>query len=516
MANKTILMSRIRQILRLYTQGTSKKKISELTASSRNTVKKYIQKFHKERLTFEQVNAMSDHDLEQLFGYVAPVIKDDRFEELQALLPGMEKQLKRKGMTILLLFEQYKKEHPQGYGITQFYKYFRYFLKRVQPVMHLEHKAGDKLYIDFAGDKLSILDVDGGEIREVEVFVAVLGCSQLTYVEAVYSQKKEDLVRACENALHYYGGVPAAIVPDNLRSAVSKSSRYEPVINETFADFAEHYSTVVLPARAYRPKDKALVEGMVKIIYRSIYTLVNREVYTSLAALNIAIKEALELLNNAPFKGRDYSRRSQFDEIEKEALAELPTYRYEFKQGVMVTVMKNGYVCLGVDKHYYSVPFRFIGKKVKLLYTSTRVEIFYRYERIATHTRHYRKYHYTTLNEHLASSHRYLSDWTPEKFIEQAGAIHEQVSTYIIKVIESKQHPEQAYKSCTGILSLVRKVGAARLINACRRAHSYGVYNYPIILQILEKNLDHLSGEEQEQGLLMPHHYNIRGADYYE
>jgi hypothetical protein len=278
MANKTILMSRIRQILRLYTQGTSKKKISELTASSRNTVKKYIQKFHKERLTFEQVNAMSDHDLEQLFGYVAPVIKDNRFEELQVILPGMEKQLKRKGMTILLLFEQYKKEHPQGYGITQFYKYFRYFLKRVQPVMHLENIGGDKLYIDFAGDRLSILDVDSGEIREVEVFVAVLGCSQLTYVEAVYSQKKEDLVRACENALHYYGGVPAAIVPDNLLSAVSKSSRYEPVINETFADFAEHYSTVVLPARAYRPKDKALVEGMVKIIYRSIYTLVNHEV----------------------------------------------------------------------------------------------------------------------------------------------------------------------------------------------------------------------------------------------
>jgi hypothetical protein len=255
---------------------------------------------------------------------------------------------------------------------------------------------------------------------------------------------------------------------------------------------------------------------MVKIIYRSIYTLINREVYTSLAALNTAIREALELLNHAPFKGRDYSRRSQFDEIEKEALTELPTYRYEFKQGVMVTVMKNGHVCLGVDKHYYSVPFRFIGKKVKLLYTSTRVEIFYRYERIAIHTRHYRKYHYTTLNEHLASSHRYLSDWTPEKFMEQAGAIHEQVSTYIIKVIESKQHPEQAYKSCTGILSLVRKVGAARLINACRRAHSYGVYNYPIILQILEKNLDHLSEEEQGQCPLMPHHYNIRGADYYE
>ncbi len=177
--------------------------------------------------------------------------------------------------------------------------------------------------------------------------------------------------------------------------------------------------------------------------------------------------------------------------------------------------MKNGHVCLGVDKHYYSVPFRFIGKKVKILYTSTRVEIYYRYERIATHSRHMRKYHYTTLNEHLASSHRYLSEWTPEKFLEQARAVHEDVAVYVSKVIESKQHPEQAYKSCSGILRLVRKVGATRLINACRRANSYGVYNYPIIQQILEKNLDHLS-EEEQQSLAMPQHYNIRGAEYYE
>jgi transposase len=386
----------------------------------------------------------------------------------------------------------------------------------VQPVMHLEHKAGDKLYVDFAGEKLSILDGDSGEIREVEVFVAVLGCSQLTYVEAVYSQKKEDLIRACEHALHFYGGVPQAIVPDNLRSAVSKSSRYEPQINETFADFAEHYATVVLPARAYRPKDKALVEGMVKIIYRSVYTLVNKEVYTTLTALNTAIREAVEVLNNAPFKARDYGRRSQFEEIERETLKPLPSYPYEFKQQVIVTVMKNGHACLHVDKHYYSVPYRFIGKKVKILYTSTRVEIYHRYERIATHNRHFRKYHYTTLNEHLASSHRYLSDWTPEKFLEQAKAIHEDVATYLTLVIENKQHPEQAYKSCSGILSLVRKVGAARLTNACRRAQSYGVYNYPIIVQILEKNLDQQSEDEQHQSVAMPQHHNIRGADYYE
>jgi transposase len=519
MANKTILMSRIRQILRLYTQGQSNKKISELTCSSRNTVKKYIHKFIHEHLTYDLISAMSDHELDQLFGYTEPAVKDARFEQLQSLLPDMEKQMKRKGMTITLIWEQYRSLHPKGYAITQFYKYYRHFTKRAQPVMHIEHKAGDKMYIDFTGEKLSITDKDSGEVIEVEVFVAILGCSQLTYVEAVMSQRKEDLIKACENALHYFGGVPAAIVPDNLKSAVIKSSKYEPVINETFADFAEHYATVVLPARAYRPKDKALVEGMVKIVYRGIYTAINTPLpYTSLEELNTAVSRALEVLNNTPFKGRDYSRRQQFEEIERPALQVLPVYRYEFKQQVIVTVMKNGHACLGIDKHYYSVPYRYIGKKVKLLYTSARVEIYFHYERIAIHARQMRKYHYTTLNEHLASAHQYVSDWTPEKFMEQARAIHEDVAQYITMVMEHKQHPEQAYKSCSGILSMLRKVGSERLAGACRRAHSYGVYNYLIILQILEKNLDKLDSDEpeEEQSLTMPQHYNIRGNEYYQ
>lgn len=514
MANKTILMSRIRQIFRFYAQGRSKKQISLLTGCSRNTVKKYLQRFVEKRLTYTEIDAMSDHDLEQLFCPAEPVAKEERFEQLQRLLPDMEKQMKRKGMTIGLLWEQYHRQYPEGYAITQFYKYYSNYIKRSKPVMHLEHKAGDKVFIDFAGEKLSLVDTDSGELQEVEVFVAILGCSQLTYVAAVYSQRKEDLVRACENALHYFGGVPAAIVPDNLKSAVTKSSRYEPTINETFADFAEHYGTVVLPARAYRPKDKALVEGAVKIIYRSIYTTLGDQPYSTLEALNAAIQQALEVHNTTLFKGRDYSRRQQFDEIEKNALQPLPVYPYEFKQQAIVTVMKNGHVCLGADKHYYSVPYRYIGKRVKMLYTATRVEIYARYERIATHTRHGRKYHYTTNLEHLASAHRFLSDWTPEKFIEDARAIDEAVADYIIMIIEHKQHPEQAYKSCSGILSLARKVGYSRLINACKRASEYSIYNYPIVVQILDKNLDRM--EEETKETYMPQHDNIRGSNYYE
>jgi transposase len=518
MANKTILMIKIRQVFRFYAQGKSKREISVLTATSRNTVKKYIAKFLQLKLTSDSLALMTDLQISELFEPVEVPRADARFEKLQQLLPDVEKQLKRKGATLTMIWRQYKQQHPDGYAHTQFYRYYRQYANRVKPAMHIEHKAGDKMYIDFAGEKLAITDKQSGEVLEVEVFAAILGCSQLTYVEAVYSQRREDLIRACENALYYFGGVPAAIVPDNLKSAVTKSSRYEPSINETFADFAEHYSTAVLPARAYRPKDKALVEGVVKIMYRSIYSQVRKRVYFSLQELNEAIIAALDCHNNGPFRGTSYSRRQQFEEVERASLQPLPQYRYEFKQQAVVTVMKNGHICLAVDKHYYSVPYRFIGKKVKMLYTSDHVEVFYRYERIAIHPRHGKKHSYTTQDEHLASAHRYVSEWTPEKFIEEGRAIHEDIAAYLQHVIEDKQHPEQAYKSCSGILSLARKVGKERLINACRRAGTFGIYNYPIILEILKNNLDYLTEEEEQQTQLpfMPEHHNIRGSDYYK
>lgn len=515
MANKTINMSKVRQILKHFTQGQSKKQISLMTGASRNTVKKYLKKFAREQLTFESVNAMTDYELNVLFGAVEEIRPDNRYADLIKLLPEVEKQMKRKGMTLQKAWEQYRIQYPDGYQITAFYNHYRRYMRSSNPVMHMEHKAGDKMFIDYAGDKLHIVDKDTGEIREVELFAAILGCSQLTYAEALYSQKKEDLVKGTENAIHYFGGVPAAIVPDNLRSAVTKSSKYEPVINETFADFAEHYGTTVIPARTYRPKDKSLVEGIIKIIYVRMYAVLKSRTYYSLEELNKDIAIELEKLNQAHFKGRDYSRRQQFEEVEKAALQPLPAYRYELKQQAMATVMKNGHVCLGNDKHYYSVPYRFIGRKVKILYSSAQVEVFYHYERIALHNRDQRKYQYTTIQEHLASSHRFVSDWTPEKFIDQGKAIHQQVAEYLAKVLETKMHPEQAYKSCSGILNLARKVGNQRLVNACKRAMLFGVYNYPIILQILEKNLDHFS-EEESTKQPMPQHSNIRGSEYYQ
>jgi transposase len=516
MANNPISMIKIRQILRLHSQGRSKVQIAAQTGISRNTLKKYLKEFDQSKLTFDEISQLSDKDLEGLF--IKPEDKplNDKLQQLFSLFPTIDKALKKKGVTRQSLWEEYKRSCPDGVGRSQFNYYFSQWKDQVNPTMHMEHKAGDKLYVDFAGEKLSIIDKNTGEVQQVEVFVAILGASQLTYVEAVLTQQKEDFVAACEGALHYCGGVPAAIVPDNLKSAVTKSSKYEPTINDTFADFAEHYGTTILPARAYKPRDKALVENAVRISYTRIYARIRGNNYYSLEELNAAIRTVLEDHNNTLLKGRNYTRRQQYEEIERSALMPLPPLRYELKQQHFGTVGKHGHVGLSTDKHYYSVPYRFIGKKVKLLYSRHSVEIYYNYERIALHKRTKSAYHYTTDKDHLASTHRFVSDWTPERFISWAEAIHEDVRLYILKILDRKQHPEQAYKSCVGILSFAKKVGNERLVKACQRALGYGLYNYKTIQNILDKGLDKHDEPTESDQLQMPLHDNIRGENYYQ
>lgn len=515
MANTTLSMSKIRQLLRLHAQGRSKLQIAEQTGISRNTLKKYLKEYISSGLNFTEINELSDKDLESLF--VKPEDKpiNDKLRTLFNLFPSLDKELKRKGVTRSLLWEEYRLKHPDGLGLSQFKHYFAQWKSQINPTMRMEHKAGDKLYVDFAGQKLSIVDKQTGEIQEVEIFVAILGASQLTYVEAVMSQQKEDFIGACESALLFYGGVPSAIVPDNLKSAVTKSSKYEPTLNDSFADFAQHYGTIILPARAYKPRDKALVENAVRIVYTRIYAKLRNTIYFTLEEINLAILSALEEHNKAHLRGRNYSRLQQFEEIERSTLSPLPALRYELKKHLFATVMKNGHVALSTDKHYYSVPYRFIGKKVKLMFSRTLVEIFYSYERIAVHKRLKSPYNYTTDQEHLASSHRFVSDWSADYFLSWADNIHEDVKLYILKIFDRKQHPEQAYKSCVGILSFSKKVGNERLIKACQRALGYGLYNYKTIQQILETGLDKYNEPENEQ-LEMPLHDNIRGEEYYQ
>jgi len=317
MSNKLIIMSKVRNIIRLYTEGVSKKAIGARVGLPRNTVKKYIRLFLASGKTLEEIEAINDSDLEQMFLFMAPrfhIEDDPRFKALEDFFPTMEKALKSRENTKEKLWKQYVELHPDGYRLSQFKQYYLQWLKVRNPVMHIEHKAGEKMYVDYAGQKLLIIDPEKEDTAVAEVFVAVLGSSQLTYVEATYSQQKEDFITSCENALHYFGGVPNAIVTDNLKAAVTRSNRYEPTLNEAFKDFVSHYSMAALPAAPYKPKYKALVEGAVKLIYRSIYSVVKGKIYSHLDMLNSTIREALEEYNNRPMKGRPYSRRQLFEE----------------------------------------------------------------------------------------------------------------------------------------------------------------------------------------------------------
>ncbi|GHT30284.1 hypothetical protein AGMMS49574_09570 [Bacteroidia bacterium] len=318
----------------------------------------------------------------------------------------------------------------------------------------------------------------------------------MTYVEAVASQKKEDFIKACENALRYFGGVPLAIIPDNLKAAVTKGSRYEALINSDFFVFADHYGTTVLPARVYKLKDKSLVEGAVKLIYRSVFDKLAGREFFDLETLNIAIRGALESHNSKPLYRKDYSRRDQFDEIEWEMLQPLNPLSFELKRQLILTVMKTGYIRIARDEHYYSVPYKYIGKKVKVLYSSLEVEIFYRHERIATHLRGLEKYQYSTNKEHLASSHRYMADWSPDYFLKRAPDIHQDVAGYINCILGSNTYPEKAYKACSGILHFHQQFGTQRLTNACRLADSLSQYSYLTIERILKNGEDMLYEQE--------------------
>ncbi len=517
MAAKPIDMSRLRKVLKLHVQGKSKVFISNYLRLSRNTVKKYIKQFIGLNITFDDLSGLSDVELEELFIKSQQIDLSPKLKSLYGFFPYVEKELKKTGVTKGLLWEEYKIKYPEGVQSTQFCEHYNRWNKHVnvKPVMRIVHKAGDKLYVDYAGKTLQIVDPDTGEIIDVQFFVATLGASQLTYAEATMSQKKEDFITSVENAIHYYQGVPQAIVPDNLKSAVTKSNRYEPTVNETFLDFSEHYGTTILPARAYKPRDKSLVEGAVKILYTRIYSALRNEAFHSLKALNQAVWIELEKHNKAKFTGKAYSRRDLFDEIEADKLSLLPQDRFEIKRQTIATVMMNGHVLLSEDKHYYSVPYSYIRKKVKLLYSIKTVEIYHKYNRIAIHPRIKSPFNYSTIKEHLASTHQFMTEWTPQRFINWGANIDKNVEYIIIKILEKKQHPEQAYKSCMGVLSLAKKVGNERLTNACERALEYGVYNYKAVKNILEKGLDKIESEQNKEEQT-PKHNNIRGKEYYQ
>jgi len=515
MARKRIGMKKIREIIRFREgSGMSDRKIARALNISRPVVAQYISDFAATGLTYEDIKEMPDSQFLALFEKQRSK-KNPKYEEILELFPSFVIELKRTGVTLMLLWKEYQKEYPDGYSYSQFCYHFQVWCNASKVTMHIEHKAGDKMFVDYAGDKLVIVDRKTGREMTVEVFVAILGASQLTYAEASISQKSEDWIRSNERAFLYFGGVTQAIVPDNLKSAVTKIDRYEPGVNIMFDDFAEHYDTVILPARASRPKDKALVENAVALVYQRIYAPLRNRSFGSLVELNEAISDLLDEHNTTPFQRLDISRRQLFEKIEKQILKPLPKQRYAIKQSKDLTVQFNYHIELREDRHHYSVPWQLKGKRVRAVYDDRNVAIYYDNVRIVQHKRDYTPNGYTTLHTHMPPQHRFYAQWSPERFTKWAQSIGDDAAEMIRIVLKSRKHPEQAYKSCMGILNLVKKYEPARVNKACGRALEFGFYSHKRIKSILDKGLEEEPPVESRE-LTVSSHENIRGSQYYK
>lgn len=407
-------------------------KIAELLRINRNTVNVYVRKFRDSGLTYAQLGEKSLQELEELMDEVTIKKPSERFEVLWAYLPYVNRQMAYTGSTLLVLWHGYKLSYPDGYGYTQFKKYYHQrYPTKAKVSSPQPHSSGEQLYIDFTGKKLTYVDAGTAEELKAEVFLTVLGYSGYIYCEATRDQKKASAFGALVRSLAYYGGVPQAIIPDNMKTMVNTAHPYEPVLNKTSRQFALHYNTVILPTRPDKAQDKGMVERAVQIIYQHIHFELRHMQFFSLKSLNEQIRKQLKVINTKPYHGNPGGRKALFDQIEKKDLQALPVHRFIIKNHKKAKVQKIAHVWLGEDEHFYSVPYQHIGRQVELQYNETTLEVYYKGERIAIHTRCKQRYGYTTVGEHLSSTHRFVSEWNTDKFISWAEKIGEHTAGFI-------------------------------------------------------------------------------------
>lgn len=515
MANQIVSMTKLRKFLRLRIEGLSLRKISELTGMSRNTVLKYREVFEKHCGSLAELLQLSDKELYSVAH--PPAVEKPTHEDLYRLFPEMEKRLARVGMTRHIIWEQYKEQHPEGVQYSQFCEHYKRYIKSRQITCILEHKAGDKMMVDYAGKKLHLVDAETGGRRFVEFFVAILPCSQYTYAEASMSQQSPDFLHCLGNALRWFGGVPQAIVTDNLKPAINRASKYDPEINHSMSDFAEHYDTAVLPTRARKPKDKALVESAINILYTRVYAPLHDRTFHTLAELNKAIWELVAKHNLEQFKGKPTCRREQFETIERETLKPLAEGSFEIKKYCVARVQPNCHVMLSEDKHHYSVPYQHIGQKVEIGYTTQAVEVYFKHERIAVHPRTRLQYRHTTNEVHLHPHQRFYRSWSREFFVNQGIETGPNTQMLIEQVFIRCKHPEQAYKMCQGVLQLAGKHGSVIIEAAASLCLQHDGISY--------SNLDRIIGliksgfvvpDSPDESTVIIEHGNIRGKSYYQ
>ena len=509
-----LTMRKVKEVLRLrYGLGLSLRQIARSCSISVSGVGDYLQRATAAQLTWPLPDDLDDAAIEaRLFPSVT------NCQARGAPLPDFprihEELRNHRHLTLSLLWQEYKETHPEGYQYSRFCQLYRDWEKRLDVVLRQEHRAGEKLYVDHAGPTVAVIDPNSGDSREASIFVAVLGASSYTYAEATWTRDLYDWIGSHIRAMEFIGGVSAAVVPDNWRTAVTKACWYEPDLNPTYRDLAEHYDTVILPARVGKPRDKAKVESGVLVVERWILAALRHRTFIGLAALNQAIGELLQRLNHRKFRKLDTTRAELFERLDRPALKPLPAEPFIFGEWKKARVNIDYHIEIG--RHYYSVPFRLRHEPVEARLRSATIEVFHNSRRVATHARSSVVGGFSTLPEHRPPAHRHYLEWTPERLVNWAGKIGPAAASVAGHILQSRRFPEQGYRACLGLMRLSRRYPAERVEAACARALTVGAWSYRSVKSILEAGLD---GQPLQDGPTARAqelvHANVRGAAYY-
>ena len=504
-------MRKVREVLRLkHALGLSYRKISEATGVGKTQAAEYVRRAQVACIAWPVPDGIDDIELDRrLF----PVGEDSGRARPAIDWPTIQTELKRRGVTLALLWQEYLAEQPTGYSYTRFCELHNVWRKTVSATMRQTHLAGERLFVDWAGDTIGVVDPATGEEHRARIFVAALGASNYTYAEARWTETLPDWIGAHVNALNAIGGVPQALVPDNLKAGITKPSRYEPGINRTYQDLADHYDCVVLPTRIVKPRDKAKVEVAVQIVERFVLAKLRNVTFFSLAELNIAIRECVAAINAKVMRRVGKSRAELLETLDRPALKALPNEPYAYAAWKRARVAPDYHI--EIDDHFYSVPSKLIREIVEARITSATVEIFHKGQRIASHAFSPVRNRHTTIDEHMPSAHRRYAEWTPAKMMSEAAKVGPATVALFEAIMKAKPHPEQGFRSCLGIQSLVKSHGAERVEAACRRGNAVGSTTYGSIVSILKHGLDRAFATDPASEPEPLRHNNIRGSNYY-
>lgn len=517
MAQPRLPMHKIRDVLRLAAQGLSKRQIGESLGIGRTAVGDCLRRAALAGLVWPLAGDLDDETLEQR---LYPPVAADAERPLPDFAHVHRELSRAKGVTLLLLWEEYRAAKPDGYSRSRFCELYHDWVRRRTPVMRQTHRAGEKLFVDYAGTTIPVRDAETGAVREAQLFVAALGASSYTFAEATWTQGLADWIASHTRAFAFLGGVTAMVVSDNLKSGITKACFHEPGVTRSYAEMARHYDTAVVPARVRKPRDKAKVEAAVQVATRWITAKLRKRTFFSLAELNAAVAECLDTLNARVSRHLGASRRALFEAFDQPALKTLPTEPFVYAEWRLLSVGQDYHVEL--DGHFYSVPHTLIGERLWTRTTATTIEVFRHGRRVAAHVRAMpadtadgpRPKQATTLSEHMPPSHRAYAGWTPETAATKAAEVGPETAALVALVLRDARHPEPGLRAAAGILGLARSYGDERLEAACRRAIAIGARNYSSVASILKNNLDRHRPATPTEGPAIVH-ANIRGPDYF-